>query len=296
MASCQSADVALTDSGGRAAGELPEGSGRAAGELRESYQGVDGELPDSSDAEVFGVVPSAASHWRLRRKVGEAWVPCEAPAGEAVISEWPLRELSLARVRLTWGPGVYRVTWIDSSSKKRVCGTGKVFALRPPPKPAPAPPAPAAPPAASAPGLGALLPAIGGASPHGLAGAMALLGGGEMGGLAQALLLLQVLHGMSQQQAEALIARERLALERDRERDRERSEEQRAFYQQLAATTSRRSGASEAAAARLSESLEELHARLDGLEEAAAKAGGEGGLTSLIPALLAAVKSKEGAA
>lgn len=128
-----------------------------------------------------------------------------------------------------------------------------------------------------------------------MAGALALLGGGEMGGLAQALLLLQVLHGMSQQQAETTIARERLALERDRERDRERSEEQRAFYQQLAASSRQSGGAAAAAVSKLNESLEDLHARLDGLEEVASKAGGgEGGLAQVLPLLLAAAQKKEG--
>lgn len=278
-------------------GELSGSQNHVAEELESGSGSVTAESSEGSEAQVFGSVPPSATHWRLKKRVGEEWRACEAQAGEAVISEWPLRELSLTRVRLSWGAGVYRVTWIDSASKRKVCGTGKVFSLRPPPKPAAPPPAPAAPapaPVAAAPGLGALLPALTGAGPQGLAGAMALLGGGEMGSMAQALLLLQVLHGLSQSQAEASIARERLALERDRERDRERSEEQRAFYAQLAALQSRRSGASDAHAAKLAESIEDLHARLDGLEEVAAKAGGgEGGLAALLPLLAGALQQKK---
>lgn len=286
--------------------ESPEGSSHVTDECDPGASEVETESVPSAggvsaalESSVFGVIPRGASHWRLSQQVAGGWSRCEHSAGgEVVVSEWPLSELSLPVIRSRWGAGSYRVTWIASQPRRRVCGTGRVFTLRPPPPPPPRPAAPPPPPPAQS--FGQVVPALG-ASPQGLVGALALMGagGGESGSLAQSLMLLQVLHGMAQAQSDATIARERLALERDRERDRERAEEQRAFFRELAAMQSRGGAAQSAAISKLSSRMEELGERFEDLDEAMASAaggaaGGEsGGVAALLPLLLSAVNAKK---
>jgi hypothetical protein len=260
----------------------------AADERGESVDGAADERAPSVDAEVIGSPPANATHWQLRRQTAGGWSRCDFAAGDGdvAVAEWPLGELSLATVRRRWGAGTYRVVWMASTPKRKPCGTGRPFILKPPaPRPvAPPAPRPVAPPApapaavpAVAPGMAAMLSAM----------------GGELGALAPALMLFQFISGQAQEQADRVIARERLALERDLARERERSEESRAFFREMAAVQQRGGAAQSAAMTKVMERIEALGERFEELDElvASASAGGgggdgSGGAAALVPLLM----------
>jgi hypothetical protein len=83
------------------------------------------------DSDIFGKVPTGATHWSVRRKAALTWEWCTFAAEDGIVrQEFPVAELSLAQIRDRWGHGTYRVMFVSlGQGVRQVFGNGKIFEL-----------------------------------------------------------------------------------------------------------------------------------------------------------------------
>lgn len=98
----------------------------------------------------FGAVPQKTTHFRVRRKSpAGVWETLShaTPGAITAHQEWPVPELSEKLLQERWGPGVYRVTWLEQTNRGglRRIADGRIVEIRPSAAAAPLTPAVGAP-------------------------------------------------------------------------------------------------------------------------------------------------------
>ncbi len=181
-------------------------------------------LRDDVPPSIFGSVPQRATAWGIKRRtpIGQ-WETLShvTPDGMAEIKEWPLAELSEARVREWWGGGTFRVMWWGTTDMggRRMLAQGREFMLRAPVQEAA--PAPVAPPPGLPDGFAQAIQLMNIIDQRattqvtGMAQLAALMGRGSGGGLdAQTLTLLFDRQAVAMREAMAPVVERLSAVER----------------------------------------------------------------------------------